>query len=175
MIFKKNYDDNSLFGIFRRKKRKKSKALVLINSITDFIIVLAIALTLMMSGCGGMASLMGEDDDKPDKIDVPSDPINAAAVNGLMTSYKESTMWQIQNVKTLGMTPMAPTGELLELQDPKEVYCVCLEYEARYKVQWSTSQGSPWERTVRNILVIKTQGDAYTAVRPMNVCSPFCG
>lgn len=122
-----------------------------------------------------MSSLMGEDDDQPAKVDIPSDPINRAAVNGLITSYKDSTMWQIQNVKPLGMTPMAPSGELLELQDPKEVYCVCLEYEARYKVQWATSAGSPWDRTVRNILVIRTQGDQYLAVRPMNICAPFCG
>jgi hypothetical protein len=118
---------------------------------------------------------MGEGDDKPKEVEVPSDPLYRAAVKGLITSYKESTMWQIQNVNPLGMTPVAPSGELLELQDPKEVYCVCLEYEARYKVQWSTSEGSPWEKTVRNILVIKTHADQYTAVRPMNVCPPFCG
>jgi hypothetical protein len=49
-----------------------------------------------------------------------------------------------------------------------------VEYEARYKVSWSTGQGSPWERTVRNILVMKTQGDAYLALRPLNICAPLC-
>jgi hypothetical protein len=128
------------------------------------------------TGCESMQStLMGDSADRPGKVDVPSDPIYRAAVNGLVTSYKESTLWQIQNVKPIGVTPVAPSGELLEIQDPKEVYCVCLEYDARYKVQWSTSPGSPWEKTVRNILVIRTQGDQYIAVRPMNVCSPFCG
>lgn len=137
--------------------------------------LVATALAIVLTGCGGMSSLMGDDDDQPKEVEIPSDPINRAAVNGLITSYRESTLWQIQNVKPLGVTPMAPTGELLELQDPKEVYCVCLEYDARYKVQWSTSQGSPWQRTVRNILVIRTMGDQYIAIRPMNVCSPFCG
>jgi hypothetical protein len=70
---------------------------------------------------------------------------------------------------------MAPVGVLIELQDPKEVYCVCLEYEARYKVKWTTSQGSPWEKTVRNILVIKTQGDQYLPLKPMNICPIYCG
>ncbi|MDR1080539.1 MAG: hypothetical protein LBQ79_06180 [Deltaproteobacteria bacterium] len=136
--------------------------------------VLTIALAFIPAGCAEFSSFI-DGDDKPKNVDIPSDPINRAAVNGLITSYKESTQWQIQNVTPLGVTPMAPSGELLELQDPKEVYCVCLEYEARYKVQWSTSQGSPWEKTVRNILVIRTQGDQYLAVRPMNVCAPFCG
>jgi hypothetical protein len=72
------------------------------------------------------------------------------------------------------MVPAAPTGELLEYHDPKEVYCVCLEYEARYKVTWSTSKGSPWEKTVSNVLVVRTQGDQYVPVKPMNVCNPAC-
>ncbi|MGL4208195.1 MAG: hypothetical protein ACRCTY_02280, partial [Candidatus Adiutrix sp.] len=59
--------------------------------------------------------------------------------------------------------------------DPKELYCVCVEFEARYKVPWTTSDFSPWERTVRNILVMKTQADSLLAVKPMNVCAPFCG
>ncbi|MDR1110852.1 MAG: hypothetical protein LBP92_09230 [Deltaproteobacteria bacterium] len=119
-------------------------------------------------------SLTGGKDDKPEEVSLPSNPLERAAVQGLITSYKESTMWQIQNVEVVGSTPMAPTGVLIELQDPKEVYCVCVQYEARYKVEWSTSQGSPWEKTVRNILVIKTQGDQFLPVRPMNVCPAFC-
>jgi hypothetical protein len=130
-----------------------------------------ILLLVFSSACGGIG---GSDSDNPAEIDLPGNPIERAAYNGLITSYRESTMWQIQNVETLNITPMAPSGELLELQDPKEVYCVCLQYDAKYKVTWSTDQGSPWEKTVRNILVIKTQGDQFIPVEPMNVCSPFC-
>jgi hypothetical protein len=136
---------------------------------TFLLVVIAIIFCFFTVSCGGKG------DDQPQKVDLPSDPIQRAAINGLITSYRESTMWQVQNVKALGMTPMAPSGELLEIQDPKEVYCVCLQYEARYKVTWATSEGSPWEDTIRNILVIKTQGDTYLALKPMNICSPFCG
>jgi hypothetical protein len=131
---------------------------------------------LIFVGAIGCASLGigGDKEDNPEPITLPDNPIEKAAIQGLQTSYKDSTMWQIQKVKAINITPMAPTGLLIEFQDPKELYCVCLEYEARYKVTWSTSEGSPWERTVRNILVMKTQGDQYLAIRPMNVCQPFC-
>jgi hypothetical protein len=128
---------------------------------------------LFLAGCGAFDSLSGGDD-LPEEVVIPSNPLEAAAVRGLITSYKESTMWQIQKVNVKGTTPMAPTGVLLELQDPKEVYCVCLDYEARYKVSWSTSDGSPWEKTVRNILVIKTQDDQFIPLKPMNICPAFC-
>jgi hypothetical protein len=138
----------------------------------SFLLMLIICVPLILSGCS-LVGLGG--DDEPEEIELPSNPLEKAAVQGLITSYKESTMLQIQNVEVLGVTPMAPSGTLVELQDPKEVYCVCISYEARYKVTWSTSEGSPWEKTIRNILVIKTQGDQYLPVRPMNVCGPFCG
>jgi hypothetical protein len=147
----------------------KNSSFIIVKYIILFLILLCTPLTNL-----GCSSIMGNGDDKPADVEIPDDPLQRAAINGLITSYRESTMWQIQNVKTLNTTPMAPSGELLELQDPKEVYCVCLEYEARYKVTWSTSEGSPWEKTVRNILVIKTQGDQYLAVKPMNICTPFC-
>jgi hypothetical protein len=133
-------------------------------------------LSIMVIGIIGCSSLGmgGKKEDNPEPITLPDNPIERAAVQGLQTSYKDSTMWQIQKVKILNITPMAPTGILIELQDPKELYCVCLEYEARYKVIWTTSEGSPWERTVRNILVMKTQGDQFIPLRPMNVCQPFC-
>jgi hypothetical protein len=136
--------------------------------------ILILIAVILFTGCGAIDSLTGGKDKEPEEITLPSNPLERAAVQGLITSYKESTMWQIQKVEVKGTTPMAPTGVLLELQDPKEVYCVCVEYEARYKVKWSTSQGSPWEKTVRNILVIKTQGDQYQPVRPMNICPAFC-
>jgi hypothetical protein len=114
-------------------------------------------------------------DDSPEEVDIPNNPIERAAVQGLVTSYKESTMWQIQNAKVISITPMAPSGELISLQDPKEIFCVCVEYEARYKVEWSTSEGSPWKKTIRNQLVIKTQADEYIPLKPMGICSTFCG
>jgi hypothetical protein len=133
--------------------------------------ILATLLLIFPLACGGL----GDGSDNPAEIELPDNPIERAAINGLITSYRESTMWQIQNVEPINITPMAPSGELLELQDPKEVYCVCLQYDARYKITWSTNEGSPWEKTIRNILVIKTQGDQFLAVKPMNICSPFCG
>jgi hypothetical protein len=136
-------------------------------------VFLLIAIMLAAQGCG-LGGLGGGDEDIPEEIELPTNPLEKAAVQGLITSYKESTMWQIQKVEILGINPMAPTGVLLELQDPKEVYCVCLQYEARYKVAWATSEGSPWEKTVRNILVIKTQSDQFLPVKPMNICTPFC-
>jgi hypothetical protein len=134
---------------------------------------LTFVFSLFFFACG---SKNGEGDDgKPIKVELPDNPIERAAVNGLVTSFRESTMWQVKNVKPLNITAMAPSAELLELQDPKEIYCVCLQYEGRYKITWSTSEGSPWEDTVRNILVIRDQGDNYYALRHLNVCSPFCG
>ncbi|MDR2354211.1 MAG: hypothetical protein LBF22_13850 [Deltaproteobacteria bacterium] len=135
-----------------------------------FGIILFILINLTV-GCGIFG---GNEDDPPAEVNLPSNQIERAAVQGLVTSYKESTMWQIQNVTPKSMTPMAPSGELLELQDPKEVYCVCLEYEGRYKVTWATAPGSTWEKKVSNILVIKTQGDQYMAMKPMNICNPHC-
>jgi hypothetical protein len=134
---------------------------------------LLIILFIGTLGCSSLG-IGGAKEDNPEPITLPDNPVERAAVQGLQTSYKDSTMWQIQKAKALNITPMAPSGLLIELQDPKELYCVCLEYEARYKVTWTTTDGSPWERTVRNILVMKTQGDQYLALRPMNICQPFC-
>jgi hypothetical protein len=141
--------------------------------IHNLLLYLSLITIIICIGCNELKEYNYKQD-KPEEITFPDNPIEKAAVQGLITSYKESTMWQIQKVKPISMTPMAPTGVLVELQDPKELYCVCLEYEARYKVEWTTSDGSPWEKTVRNILVMKTQGDQYLAVRPMNICAPFC-
>jgi hypothetical protein len=134
-------------------------------------LILFIFIYLFISGCGALG-LGGSDE--PEEIEIPSDPIEKAAVQGLITSYRESTMWQIQKVEVLGITPMAPSGVMIELQDPKEVYCVCLSYETRYKVVWTTTEGSPWETIVRNILVIKTQGDQFIPLKPMNICNQYC-
>lgn len=120
---------------------------------------------LAFSGCG---------DKGPKPIELPSNSIERAAVQGLRASYKDSTMWQIQNARVISTTPVAPNAIVLQDHDPKELYCVCVEYEARYKVGWTTSDASPWERTVRNVLVMRTQADALMAMRPLNICPAFC-
>jgi hypothetical protein len=143
------------------------------NVFHHWAISMLVTILAVTVGCSSLG-IGDKKEDNPEPVALPENPIERAAVQGLQTSYKDSTMWQIQKVKPINITPMAPTGTLIELQDPKELYCVCLEYEARYKVTWTTTDGSPWERTVRNILVMKTQGDQYTALRPMNICQPFC-
>jgi hypothetical protein len=119
----------------------------------------------------GLLSGMG---DKPETISLPSNPIERAAFQGLITSYEDSTMWQVQKAEALNTVPVAPTAAFLQQYDPKELYCVCVVYEARYKVEWTTTKPSDWKRTVRNVLVMKTQGDTYLPIRPMNICAPFC-
>jgi len=138
-----------------------------------FLLGLALAglLAVLVPGC----SFLGYGSDpKPEEINLPANPVERAAVMGLKTSYRDSTQWQIQRPVVINVTPVPPTAALLREQDPKELYCVCVEYEARYKVAWSTSSASPWERTVRNLLVMKTQADAYLALKPLNVCPAFC-
>lgn len=138
------------------------KARFLYISLTLFIFVVV---SLFIAGCG----------EKPPKpISLPSNAIERAAIAGLQASYRESTMWQIQEARAIAVTPVAPNALVLQHQDPKELYCVCVEYEARYKVGWSTTEASPWERTVRNLLVMRTQSDAYLAMKPMNICPAFC-
>jgi hypothetical protein len=110
----------------------------------------------------------------PEPIELPGNPLERAAIQGLITSYRESTMWQIQKAFALHAAPVAPTAAVLAEHDPKELYCVCVEYEARYKVPWTTTEASPWERTVRNLLVMRTQADEHIALKPMNICPAFC-
>jgi len=128
-------------------------------------------LMLLAQGC---AQLGYGSDPGPEEIELPSTPVEKAAILGLKTSYNNSTIWQIQRPAVINVTPVAPTAAVLRDHDPKELYCVCVEYEARYKVAWSTASGSDWERTVRNLLVMKTQADTYMALRPLNVCPAIC-
>ena len=121
---------------------------------------------LLVAACGGYKP--------PEPINLPDNTIERAAVLGLQTSYRDSTMWEIQKARVINVSPVAPSAAVLQEHDPKELYCVCVEYEARYKVSWTTAEPSPWERTVRNLLVMKTQSDAFIAVRPMNICAPLC-
>ncbi|MBF0530154.1 MAG: hypothetical protein HQK55_12965, partial [Deltaproteobacteria bacterium] len=109
----------------------------------------ALLLLVMLTGCG-----------KPD-VALPDNPVERAAVQGLYSSYRESTMWEVRDPVVLRVQPMAPTKSFVQEHDPKELYCVCIKYEARYKVPWTTKDSSEWEKTVRNILVIKTRGDQF--------------
>ncbi len=120
------------------------------------------------------ATPLAAGDSGPEPIDLPSDPIERAALVGLATSFQDSAMWQVQKAQVLSTAPTLPNAAFLEKHDPKELYCVCVEFEVRYKVEWTTTEPSPWKRTVRNILVIKTQSDHFMALKPMNICSPFC-
>ena len=135
-----------------------------------FLLVLAGLLIALAPGC---AQLGYGSDPEPEEIKLPSNPVERAAISGLKTSYRNST-WQIQRPVVSNVVPTTPTAAILRDHDPKELYCVCVEYEARYKVAWSTVPASAWERTVRNLLVMKTQGDTYMAVKPMNVCPALC-
>ena len=139
--------------------------------------LLAMFLLLLCAACdaGSLSNIgKGPGARAPEPIELPGNPIERAAIQGLITSYRESTMWQIQKAFVLRSTPVAPTAAVLAEHDPKELYCVCVEYEARYKVPWTTTDASPWERTVRNLLVMRTQGDAFMALKPMNICPAFC-
>ena len=108
------------------------------------------------------------------EVELPDNPVERAAVLGLVNSYKESTMWQVKDPEVLQIQPMVPTKEFVQQHDPKELYCVCMEYQARYKVPWTTKDRSPWEHAVRNVLVIKTQGDVFMALRASGICPSIC-
>ncbi|MDR2934850.1 MAG: hypothetical protein LBV70_03080 [Candidatus Adiutrix sp.] len=133
-----------------------------------------LALAGLLALLPGCSHLGYGSDPGPEEIELPANPVERAAVLGLQTSYRGSTLWQIQRPIVINLTPAAPTAALLREQDPKELYCVCVEYETRYKVAWSTAEGSPWERRIRNLLVMKTQADAYQALKPLNVCPAQC-
>ena len=141
---------------------KVSKTLLLIP-------VLVLAVTLLATGCVNVEVI-----DKREEIELPDNPIERAAILGLFNAYKDSTMWEVRNAEAIKVTPTVPTKDFVREQDPKELYCVCVKYEARYKVPWTTGDESPWEITRRNILVIKTQGDVFLAMRPVGLCHPFC-
>ena len=105
---------------------------------------------------------------------LPTNPMERAAIESLYTTYKESTMWQIKDPVVLGITQIVPTPALLEDYEPTEIYCICVEYLSRYKVDWTTTDPSPWERTVRNLAVMKTPGNNFVAIKATGICTPFC-
>ena len=123
-------------------------------------------LLLFFIGCGDRSAA------KPEKL--PDDPVQRAALLGLYSSYGESTMWEVQKAKVLSVMPMVPSKVFVQQHDPDEVYCVCIEYEARYRVPWTTKDRSEWELTIRNILVMKSKAGEYMAMSPSGICPALC-
>jgi len=121
---------------------------------------------ILLSGCFG---LLVTDEEK-----LPDDPVERAAVLGLRHSYRESTLWEIKAVEVLGVQQISPSKEFIQVHDPQEVYCVCVKYEARYKVPWTTEDRSDWDKSIRNILVIKSRNGHFIALKPSGICPPFC-
>ena len=105
---------------------------------------------------------------------LPSEAVERAAVLGLRYAYRESAMWELKDTQVLSVQPMVPNKAFVQEHDPQEVYCVCVEFMARYHVPWTTKDRSKWEKMVRNILVIQTKGGHLLALRPSGVCPAFC-
>lgn len=119
---------------------------------------------VILAGCFGSTA----------EVKLPDNPVERAAIQGLYSSYRESTMGEVRDAKVLSVQPTVPTKAFVQEQDPKELYCVCVKYQARYKVPWITKDASEWEDTVRNIMVIRTRGDQFLAMRPSTICHPLC-
>jgi hypothetical protein len=122
------------------------------------------AATIAIWGCGP----------KPDPEYIPEDPVEREAVLGLYRGYRNTAMYEMKDVRILSVVPMIPTESFVEEHDPQELYCVCAEYWARYKVPWTTEDHSPWLRTIRNILVIQTQGGHFLSLKPSGICPEHC-
>ncbi len=106
--------------------------------------------------------------------DLPDDPVERAAILGVHESFRNSAMYELRNLYILSVQPMIPTEAFVQEHDPRELYCVCLEFEGRYKVPWATEDSSPWLWEVRNILVIQTKGGHYIALMPSGICPQHC-
>ncbi|MEW6266849.1 MAG: hypothetical protein AB1641_27555 [Thermodesulfobacteriota bacterium] len=130
------------------------------------------AILLLLSA--GLAVLAGCSLFQTEELKLPDNPVERAAILGVYNSFRESTMWEIREPRVLSVQPMAPTKAFVQEHDPKELYCVCVRYEARYKVPWATKDSSQWEESVRNILVMKNRSDQFLAMRPAAICPPFC-
>ena len=67
----------------------------------------------------------------------------------------------------LGIQIIVPTKGFVQEYDPRELYCVCVEFDLRYKIPWASVDRSEWERKVRNVLVMKDQNEHYLAMKQM--------
>jgi hypothetical protein len=106
---------------------------------------------------------------------LPEDPVEKAAIIGVWEAFNESTMYEIEpDIGVLRVQPMIPNESFLESHDPRELYCVCVQFEARYRVPWTTRDKSSWREAVRNILVMQTKGGHYMALEPAGICPANC-
>jgi hypothetical protein len=108
------------------------------------------------------------------KQNIPRDPVERAAILGVYAAYRATAMFEIRDADVRRVQPMVPTEDFVEQHDPREVYCVCVEYEARYKIPWNDQDEGPWAPTIRNVLVIQTRGGQYLALRPSGICPELC-
>ena len=134
------------------------------------LILLVMVLMCLVAGCDDFLGPGG----LPKEQGLPSDPVEKAAVMGIFDAYRQTTMYEVKEVKVLSVQPMIPTEDFVKEYDPKELYCCCVDYMARYKVPWTTKDASPWARTVRNILVIQTKGGHFMALKASGICPQNC-
>jgi hypothetical protein len=106
--------------------------------------------------------------------DLPQDPVEREAILGLYRGYRNSAMYEVKEARVIKVQPMIPTEAFVEEHDPRELYCVCIEYLARYKVPWTTQDSSPWTVTVQNVLVIQTKGGHFLALKKSGICPEHC-
>ncbi|MFH1135871.1 MAG: hypothetical protein V1816_07275 [Pseudomonadota bacterium] len=129
------------------------------------ICLLLLVVPLLSWGCGPK---------KPDDDSLARNPAAKAAINGLANSYSQTSMWEFRDPAVLAVQVIVPTKGFVQEYDPMELYCVCVEFDLRYRVPWASVDRSDWERQVRNVLVMKNQGDHYLAMKQMDLCPIFC-
>ena len=134
-------------------------------------LVLLIIMLLCLPALAGadLFSLFGRKKQK-----IPRDPVEKAAMVGLFEAYRGTAMFEIRDADIRRIQPMVPTETFVEQHDPREVYCVCIEFESRYKIPWNEEDIGEWTDTFRNILVIQTRGGQYLALRPSGICPEYC-
>ena len=120
---------------------------------------------LILWGCGSK---------KPQEDAFAQDPAAKAAINGLANSYSQTSMWEFRDPVVLGVQFLVPTKGFVQEYDPKELYCVCVEFDLRYRVPWASVDRSDWERQVRNVLVKKDQGDHFLALKQLGLWTLYC-
>jgi hypothetical protein len=126
--------------------------------------VLLVMVLAVMTGC------IHRDDD----MALPEDPVEREAILGLYRAYRNIAMYEVRDARVIKVQPMIPTEAFVEEHDPRELYCVCVEYMARYKVPWTTQDSSPWTLTVQNVLVIQTKGGHFLALKKSGICPEHC-
>ena len=138
-------------------------------------ILILIGLFLLLGLCGCKYFEKKPDfGDYPYEQDLPNDPVERAAILGLFESFNNTKMYELKDYFVVKVQPMIPSEAFVEEYDPKELYCVCVDFMARYKVPWNEHDEGYWFRDVRNILVIQTKGGHYLAIKPSGICPRHC-